>query len=171
MFYISKLTQFILLPSNQLAIIGLLGLVALIAKRRPLGVVLLGVSTALLLAGGWSPVGPALLVVLEDRFSPPSINGPVDGIVLLGGAVNTHITAERGRPALNDAGERLTAVASLARKYPAARLVLSGGASHVLSDEPVTESAVARDLLVQLGIEPGRIEMEERSRDICENAE
>jgi uncharacterized SAM-binding protein YcdF (DUF218 family) len=30
---------------------------------------------------------------------------------------------------------------------------------------------VARDLLVGIGVDPGRIEMEERSRDTCENAE
>lgn len=34
----------------------------------------------------------------------------------------------------------------------------------------MSESAVARDLLVRLGVDPARIEMDEKSRDTCENA-
>lgn len=89
---------------------------------------------------------------------------------MLGGAVDTHITAERGQPTLNEAGERITAVADLSHRFPEARVFLSGGASHVLSAEPVTESAVARDLLVGLGVARQRTEMEESSRNTCENA-
>jgi uncharacterized SAM-binding protein YcdF (DUF218 family) len=90
---------------------------------------------------------------------------------MLGGAVDTHITAERGQATLNEAGERVTTMAELSRRFPQARLLLSGGANHVLTSQPVTESAVARDLLIGLGVDPARIEMEERSRDTCENAE
>lgn len=48
--------------------------------------------------------------------------------------------------------------------------MLSGGAGHALASDPVTESGVARDLLVGMGIDMSRIEMEEHSRDTCENA-
>ena len=112
-----------------------------------------------------------MLVVLEDRFPEPRLSEPVAGIIMLGGAVDTHITAERGQATLNEAGERITAMAELSRRFPQARLLLSGGANHVLTTQPITESAVARDLLVGLGVDPHRIELEERSRTTCENAE
>lgn len=171
LFYFSKLVEFILSPSNIIGFLGLLGVLFLLIRRRLVGCVLLVISAVLLIIGGWSPLGRAALMTLEDRFPQPQLAEPVTGIVMLGGAVNPHIAAERGQPTLNEAGERITAVAELSRRFPQARLLLSGGANHVLTAQPVTESAVARDLLVGLGVDPQRIELEERSRTTCENAE
>jgi uncharacterized SAM-binding protein YcdF (DUF218 family) len=129
------------------------------------------ISTVVLIIAGWSPLGRAALMALEDRFPQSKLAEPITGFIMLGGAVDTHITAERGQATLNEAGERVTTMAELSRRFPQARLLLSGGANHVLTSQSVTESAVARDLLIDLGVDPGRIEMEERSRDTCENAE
>lgn len=170
MFYLSKLFEFATLPSNLIGLMGALGIAAILLRWRKLGAGLLMCSALVLTVGGWSPIGPALLLVLEDRFPPPQLAEPIAGIVMLGGAIDAHITAERGQSTLNEAGERVTAMAALSRRFPQARLLLSGGASHVLTTQPATESAVARDLLVDLGVAPSRIEMEERSRDTCENA-
>jgi uncharacterized SAM-binding protein YcdF (DUF218 family) len=170
MFLVSKLIGFVLLPSNFIGIVGALGLLSILLRRIRLGRFLLAVAALLLIVAGWSPLGGIALTVLEDRFPQPSLGGPVAGIVMLGGGVDTHITSERGLPALNDAGERITAAADLARRFPEARLILSGGASHVFLSEPVTESAIAADVLIGLGVPRQRIELEERSRNTCENA-
>lgn len=69
-----------------------------------------------------------------------------------------------------DAGERVTAAAELSYRYPEARILLSGGASHLVASEVETESSVARDLLVSMGVPQVRIELEESSRNTCENA-
>jgi uncharacterized SAM-binding protein YcdF (DUF218 family) len=171
MFYASKAIGFVLLPSNIAGLLGLLGILGILIGRRRFGLSFLILSTALLVIGGWSPIGRAALMALENRFPQPPLVEPLAGIIMLGGAVDTHITAERGQATLNEAGERVTTMAELSRRFPQARVLLSGGANHVLTVEPVTESAVARDVLVGLGIDPARIEMEERSRDTCENAE
>ena len=134
------------------------------------GWALLTFAAAALAIAGWTPIGPALLGVLENRFPRPEINGPVAGIILLGGAVDTHLTGERGQIALNDGGERLTTIVDLSRRFPQSRVFLSGGASHVTSTETISESAAARRLLTELGVAESRIEMEERSRNTCENA-
>jgi uncharacterized SAM-binding protein YcdF (DUF218 family) len=170
MFLVSKLIGFVLLPSNFIGIVGALGLLSLLLRRVRLGRALLALAALLLIVAGWSPLGSFALTLLEDRFPQPSLSGPVAGIVMLGGGVDTHITTERGLPALNDAGERITAVGDLARRFPEARLVLSGGASHLAASEPVTESAIAADVLVGFGVPRQRIELEERSRNTCENA-
>lgn len=170
MFMVSKLVDFAL-PSNLIAVLGLLGALCLFVGWRRIGRGLLIAAVLVLAVVGWSPLGPAALLALEDRF--PSIQPPqsLAGIVVLGGAVDTHITADRGQPTLNEAGERITAVAELSRRFPEARIFLSGGASHLLTDEALTESAIARDLLISLGVAPERIEMEEKSRNTWENAE
>jgi uncharacterized SAM-binding protein YcdF (DUF218 family) len=84
--------------------------------------------------------------------------------------VETHISDARGQVALTDAAERITATAALARRFPAARILLSGGASHLVVSGAATESALARDILVAAGLPAERIELEEKSRDTCENA-
>lgn len=59
---------------------------------------------------------------------------------------------------------------NLSKRYPDARIFLSGGANHIISHNQTTESQVARDNLVMLGLPAQRIEMEERSRTTCEDA-
>ena len=170
MFVLSQLADIVLLPSNLTGLIGLGGLLALLVGFRRLGVTSLGTAIMLLILFGWSPLGPAALAALENRFPPAEVQGPVSGIILLGGAVETHIAHERRAVTLTDAAERVTAIAELARRYPEARLLLSGGASDMLAGEPATESSLARDLLVSMGVSRDRIELEERSRNTCENA-
>lgn len=171
MFFVaSKLVDYLLLPSNLLGILGLLSLAALAAGLRRTGALGATITVALLLLFGWSPAGPLALMILENRFPRPQLDANVTGIVMLGGAVDTHIAADRGAVALSDAAERVTATAELARRFPQARILLSGGASHLIAHENITESSVARDLLVSMGVPAGRIELQERSRNTCEDA-
>lgn len=170
-FLISKAIGFVLLPSNLIALVGVLGLICLLIGWRRFGRSLMAISIVALVLAGWSPLGPLALKTLEDQFPPPQTEGPVSGIVMLGGAVNVHITEDRASPVLTDAGERVTATAALARQYPDARVILSGGASDIGHTGASTESSVAKDLLVAMGVPADRIELEERSRNTCENAE
>jgi uncharacterized SAM-binding protein YcdF (DUF218 family) len=168
-FLISKMVEFLTLPSNLIGVLGVMGIVALIGRRKRLGITCSAIAIALLAICGWTPVGPAAVMALEDRFPQPTINGPVAGVVLLGGAVDTHITGERHALALNAAGERITTALELSRRYPDARIFLSGGANHVMTDQSLTESQVAKTALVAMGLPEHRIEMEEHSRNTCEN--
>ena len=93
----------------------------------------------------------------------------VTGIILLGGAVEADIAHERRQVTLNDAAERVIAVGSWRGRIDSAPY-LSGGASNLLSAEPATESSLARDLLVATGLPAARLELEERSRNTCEQA-
>jgi uncharacterized SAM-binding protein YcdF (DUF218 family) len=70
---------------------------------------------------------------------------------------------------LNEAAERLIAVPALARRYPNARILLSGG-SGSLFYESGTEAKIAMQLLESLGITRDRIVLEDRSRNTSENA-
>ncbi|MDG4893623.1 MULTISPECIES: YdcF family protein [unclassified Mesorhizobium] len=169
-FIVSKLIEIFLLPSNLIAILALIGVATAPFGWRKLSRTSLVGSALLLAICGWAPLGPAALMALENRFPKPVINGPVTGIVMLGGAVDTHVSVDRQTLAMNEAGERLTEAVDLSRRYPDARIFLSGGANHIISSNRTTESQVARDILVMLGVPAQRIEMEERSRTTCENA-
>lgn len=170
MFLFSKVIERFLLPSNLIALAGLVGILAMLTGRPRLGRVFVIISVSLLIICGWSPVGPAALMALEDRFPQPAIDRPVTGIILLGGAVDPRFRIARGNMAINEAGERLAATVDLSRRYPDARIFLSGGLGQAHGTGVLTESELARDILVSLGVPPSRIATEERSRTTCENA-
>ena len=128
------------------------------------------VAAGLLIIIGWSPLGSAALLVLENRFSQPVLQAGVSGIVVLGGEIDTDISNERETVALTDAAERLTKTAELSLNFPDARILLSGGINDLLVGREKTEASLARDLLIQMGVPEARIELEERSRNTCENA-
>lgn len=170
MFAAAKIVGYVVQPSNFIALLAVLGLVLSLFRFRRLGTASFSVAALLLAVFGIFSSGLVALGALENRFPVPRLDSPVTGMILLGGAVDTHISAERGQNATNEASERITAAAELSRRFPDARIVLSGGASHVLAAQPLSESAVARQLLIDLGVDGKRIEMEEISRDTCENA-
>ena len=168
-FFISKATEFLFIPSNVIGIIAAIGLLVLFVGKRRAASALLATALFLLLVLGWTPIGWAALSILENRFPQPTIAGNVTGIIMLGGAVDTHITNDRSTPTLNEAGERLTVTADLARRFPTARIFLSGGTTDIGLEGSLSESAVAKQVLVSTGIPLARIEMEEVSRNTCEN--
>jgi uncharacterized SAM-binding protein YcdF (DUF218 family) len=169
-FIIAKLLGYLVLPSNLIGLIAVVGLVLMLIGRPRFGRGMLIAAILLLFLTGWSPVGRAALALLENRFPQPAAPARVAGVVVLGGAIDTHISFDRSTVAVADAGERITAAAELGRRYADARIILSGGASHLLFDKAETESALTRDLLVRVGVPASRIELEERSRNTCENA-
>lgn len=166
-FVLSKSLAFVLTPSNLLLIIGLLGLSLMLFRWWNVGSYLLTFAVLGVALAGWSPLGPALLMTLEDRFPKQDAPSTITGIVMLGGAVDIHITEARGSEAWNDQAERITAVAELANKFPNARIILSGGSGHA---DAISESSIARQALIAMGISETRLELETRSRNTCENA-
>ena len=116
------------------------------------------------------PVSALLTLPLEARFSrPASLPGSITGIVVLGGAVEQHLTAAHGIPALNGAAERMTEAVALALRHPEARLVFTGGSAAVIPGGP-TEADTARRLFADLGLPPDRLTFEAESRNTHENA-
>jgi uncharacterized SAM-binding protein YcdF (DUF218 family) len=169
-FLLSKIIGFFALPSNLLIVIGLVGILLLLTRFTRLASWLVVTSLVLIAIAGLSPLGNALIVPLEDRFPPwdPSRGAPT-GIVVLGGAITPEVSVAHDTVALNEAAERITATAELARRYPEARIIYSGGNSAVLFGEGV-EADIAVRQFEALGIAHDRITAEEQSRNTIENA-
>ncbi|MBN9562430.1 MAG: YdcF family protein [Alphaproteobacteria bacterium] len=169
-FLLSKFAGVLLRPSTLLLLCCVVGLALSWRGRSRLGrgLLLAGVGGFVLVL--LLPIDQWALLPLEDRF-PQIANPPahVDGIIVLGGAVEPDITADRGIPSLNGNAERMTEGVTLARRYPNAKLVFTGGRGAVISGS-LMEADVARMLFTDLGVAPDRLVMERRSRTTWENA-
>ena len=171
-FILSKTLGFFALPSNVLMAIGLVGLALLCTQLfRRLASWLVVTSLVLIAFAGYSPLGNMLILPLEQRFPPwdPS-RGPPDGIVVLGGAIEPDISVARGVVALNEAAERITAAVELARRYPNARIIFSGGTVRWCSTRATEAPSPSRNwrrLASRMTASPPRSNRAIRSRMRC----
>jgi uncharacterized SAM-binding protein YcdF (DUF218 family) len=169
-FILSKVLGVFASLSNLVIGLGLLGVLLLGTRLARVGRFLTVASLIALAVIGLSPLGNVLIIPLEDRFPPwDDTRGAPDGIVVLGGAITPDVSAARGEVALNEAAERVTAAVALARRYPAARIIYSGGTAALIFPEG-SEAASAVRLFESLGIPQARIIAEEQSRNTVENA-
>ena len=152
-FVLSKVFGFFASPSNLVILVGILGLLLLPTRFARTGKRLAFLSIAILAILGLSPIGNALIISLENRLPAWDVaRGAPDGIVVLSGAI-----------------ELLAAVPELARRYPTARILLSGGSGALIGNEDA-EAKFALRLLESLGVARDRITLEDRSRNTVENA-
>jgi len=162
-YYLSKLAWLVLMPSNFLGLLLLLGVVL----RRWW---LVRVVVALLVLVVVVPVGLWLHLPLEDRFARPAVMPErVDGIIVLGGAQEQQVTTGRGVLALERNGERLIEGVALALRYPEARLVFSGRTG-VPGGVGGSEQIVNELFIDLMGFDQSRVTYEDRSRNTWENA-
>jgi uncharacterized SAM-binding protein YcdF (DUF218 family) len=168
-FIVSKTLFFFTLPSNLLILLAIAGTVLLFTKRVRAGRALLLVGMLAIVILGLSPLSKVLFHVLESRFPPWNASGPAPtGFIILGGSIDPDISAARNAVSLTDAAERLTIVPELARRYPGARLIYTGGNASLFGG-PLEETYAAQ-LLASFGIPPQRLETEARARNTLENA-
>jgi uncharacterized SAM-binding protein YcdF (DUF218 family) len=171
MFFIfSKVFGFFAIPSNLVILLGIGGAVLLRSRFRRAGLRLMVGSLIVLALMGLSPLGNALIIPLENRFPAwDAARGAPEGSLVIGGAISPDVSKARGAVALTEAAERMTAAVELARRYPGARIVFSGGIGELISSG-ATEAEAARRLWEALGIAPARITLEDKSRNTVENA-
>jgi uncharacterized SAM-binding protein YcdF (DUF218 family) len=123
---VHELVWMLLQPSSLLVLVVVLALLSVWLRWHAVAASLL---TVFLLAVGVVvvlPVAEWIAAPLESSVPRAPLPAHVDGVVVLGGAVEWRVTAARGHLALNAAGERVAAAAALAQRYPDARLVLTG---------------------------------------------
>ncbi len=171
MFFIaSKLLGFFAMPSNALASLFVLSAVLYLVGWHRGARRLIAVSIVLLLAVGYWPLSNLALLPLTERFPAWQSDGhDPEGIIVLGGAIDPDVSAARGRVELDASGDRALAMLELARQFPKARIVFSGGSAN-LTTAPVPEAPLAGQLLDSFGIPRDRVTLESRSRTTYENA-
>ena len=169
-FILAKTVGFFSAPSNVLITLALFGVLLMATRFARAGRRLVVIAVIGLAICGLTPFGNAIILPLEERFPPyDASRGAPAGIISLGGALDTVVSPVRNEVALNEAAERMTAMAELARRYPQARIVFSGGSGRLIFDG-VSEASLAARLFESFGIARERITLEDKSRDTLENA-
>jgi uncharacterized SAM-binding protein YcdF (DUF218 family) len=128
-------------------------------------------AIGLLAICAFSPLGNLLLYPLESRFPQWSAaqGAPPDGIVVLGGPIDADLSVAHDAPVIRSAPDRIVAAAALARKYPNARIVFSGGSPNLI-DNDAREADYAAAIFESLGVDKTRLIMDRASRNTYENA-
>ena len=169
-FEISKIASFLVSPVHML--VGLCFALTFWRQvtRRNWSFRIIQLFLGILLSMLIFPIGNELLVPLETRFpAPAKLPDQIDGIIVLGGAVDEAVSAGQGHLSINAEAERLLAPISLLRTYPNARLILTGG-SGALNPGAFKESDKVRPLWRDAIVDRGQVMYEEASRNTYENA-
>lgn len=171
MFLLSKLLGFVTDPPTIFLLLLLAGWLLSLSRRwLRLGRMILGVTLLTMLTLSVVPVEQWVMTWMEDRFQAPDpLPEKVDGIIVLGGAINPTLSAARGQVSTGGAVTRMTALIPLARRYPEARLVFSGGSGNAF-DQKYREADYAEIFYREIGFDAGRIVFERDSRNTRENA-
>jgi uncharacterized SAM-binding protein YcdF (DUF218 family) len=113
------------------------------------------------------PLGGYMMAFLEARFPLVQEQTDIDGIVVLGGGIDAASYYERRGSGYTTAIGRIVEAARLAKLHPSARLIIAGGPQ---LEPGHSEADATRALLLELGVQPERIELEAHSRNTYENA-
>ena len=168
-FFISKLIWLFVSPDSLLLILIIITLVLLYIGKQKQAKILLSVISAILLFVSLFPIGEWLLYPLESRFSNnPALPEQVDGIIVLSGSEDALLSSVWNQVEVGNAAERNLSFLTLARQYPKAKLVFTGGTGSLINQE-YKAADVAKNLFEQQDFDTKRILFERESRNTYEN--
>lgn len=168
MFYgLSKLFWFTLAPSHLAIWLGVAAAILIVCQRARAALWCAIASSVLLIGFGFSPLGVWLMAPIENAYPRAALPDRIDGILILGGGSDGEIFHAHNAPLASYGLPRLVAAYQLARRYPSAKVVFSGGPFD--ADPAIRESTAAKAILIGLGLEPSRLILENRSRNTWEN--
>jgi uncharacterized SAM-binding protein YcdF (DUF218 family) len=170
-FIASKIFWMLASPINLLLIGALVGVLLSNGRRARFGRALALAAILVLVAGATLPLRGLMIGPLENRFpQPPPDLRPPYGIIVLGGAIDDVASAVRGQTVCDEGCERILEAVILAKRYPQARVVYTGGTASLIPGATSTEALRAREFMAQMGVAPERIIIEDKSRNTDENA-
>lgn len=169
-FYVaSKIFWMIADPLPLSVSLGALAFLLALFRRHRLAVAVGGVALAVIVIATCTNVGELLLAPLEDQY--PTLADPprVDGIILLGGAIDGEVSAFRRSYELTSAADRFVETLRLAEHYPSATVVVTGGVGD-LDGQGDGDAVAAERFFAAFAISPERLILETASRNTAQNA-
>ncbi len=165
----SKTVWFFLRPETMLLLLFVLPYFLLRRERVEAATRTLSFALSVTVLIGLFPVGNVVLNPLERAYPVnPEINAPA-GIIVLGGMEDIAPDHTGNVAQVNDAAERLIVAYELARRFPEATVLYSGG-KLVFNADNAGGFEVGPDILRRLGLPEERLIVEGRSRTTAENA-
>ncbi|MBA2588373.1 MAG: YdcF family protein [Alphaproteobacteria bacterium] len=170
MTFVTKLASHLVSPGD-LTLVLLTGgiLLSWFSRTRMSGIAISTVALLIFLVIEYSPVTGWITTPLENRFLAKNLPSQVNGLIVLGGAVDTATTLARNVPTLTGEAERMTEFVRLAKLYPRAKLVFAGGGGSQGSPPTMSEADAARMFFIQQGLDAKRILFESTSQNTYEN--
>ena len=177
MFILKKIISSFFMPLSLGLLISLIGVFLLwFTKRQRAGKIFATAGLFLLLLFSYSVISNQLLKPLESKYAPDPVQllhdfksddkRSVKFIVVLGGGLTSDpeipITTQLGEDSLT----RLIEGIRLYRKFPATKLILSGGSVF----DPVPDAKVMADLAKEIGVNENDIILESKSQDTIDEA-
>ncbi len=159
MFLLSKLAWLVIQPLSLSFLLIVASLLAGMARWKRLRSLLAVFASLVLFVTLFTTAGAVLLQTLEDRIARPAAPADVACIVVLGGGFE-----------LNQAGDRFVETLRLARLYPQAKILVSGGDGSI-SGKYEGDAIVAERFFPAFGIAADRLIQETTSRTTFENVQ
>ncbi len=169
LFVISKIVGFMLNPFNFVTLLFLLG-TALLFKKSAKGRKIIYIGVAILFMCGLDYIPRYSISILENSIPSAKIPDEIDGIIVLAGMVDMKSSRE-GLVELTSSADRIINGVILARKYPRAQLIITGGTGSLIQGEDLREADYLKKLSVALGVKEERIVVERESRNTYEHTE
>ena len=167
----SKLLWLLAEPINLLIVGAVAG--ALAMRRYPVGGRRLALACAIGLLSGRSRSDRTIAVAAARAAlpPPPAEMKPPYGVIVLGGAIDDALSSARGQVVVGDAGSRVTEAVALARRFPEARIVYTGGDPQPFGGAPTSPRPISAKIFSSPWASiPRAIAVEPASRNTDENA-
>lgn len=170
-FYLSKVFWFFAQPSNLVIILLIIGALLYYRGKIKIGMRIIAFCIAFIALAGLSPLSYLLMLSLEQQYAkfPLETIEPPDGIIVLGGMIDTAISDARHEITLNNGAERLTELARIAYRFPNTKILITGGIGAMIY-RGQDEATSAQQFLTDIGIAKDRILIETQSRNTWQNA-
>ena len=168
MFFVGKIAWLFLQPLSLAFLLKVAAVIVLLTGRRKLAAALSFCAGSILFVALFTTTGAWSLQVLEARFPRQPLPQSVSCMIVLGGAFDLEVTAGRGGMEMNQSADRFIEAARLARLYPQARILVSGGDGS-FSGTYKGDGELAGDFFAAMGIDPTRVIREAASRNTAEN--
>ena len=169
-FLLSKIAWAFLSPGNLIIFaLSLGGLLLAFNKVRAAKKILIPSALVSFIVMAY-PVSDYLMAPLEARFAiPEKFPEHIDGIIMLGGGEDLKRSLSWQVAELGIGGDRYIGAADLAKNYPKAPVIFTGGSGFISLQNTSGEGALARKILTTIGIDAERLIIESKSRNTYEN--
>src|SRR5690606_22540206 len=112
--YLTRIFWILVQPLSLIAILLVLAFLLGFRRRAGWSRLFLAVAGLLLLAASFTTFAYAIITPLENRFVRPDEPARIDGIVVLGGALDSEVNSVRKGWELNRSGDRFVETLRLA---------------------------------------------------------
>jgi uncharacterized SAM-binding protein YcdF (DUF218 family) len=168
--YLTRIFWLLVQPLSLVAILLVIGVLLSFRSGRWAQRLSLLLATLIVVLTCFTTFGYVLITPLESRFARPPEPARIDGVVVLGGGMDSEVNSVRGGWEFNRSGDRFVETLRLALAHPETKIVIAAGpAALAMEQEP--EAIAAKRFFVAFGIAPDRLVLDDKSRNTEENAQ